>query len=264
MRKVLMIAPVAALAALGASMGAAQDSEPASAASDSRSYDLAAFEEIAVVGPHHVVVSVGPAFSVRAEGPQQTLADTEVEVEDGQLRIHPVDDDRWEQRCGDRDDRRDNRRWRCWDDYKPATFHVTLPAISGASLVGGGDMRIDRVEGEAFSASLAGSGELDVATLRVDDARFSIAGSGDLIARGSARRSRVSIAGSGNLQAREVTSGDASISIAGSGDVALTVQDDARVSIVGSGDVEIAGPARCSVSRFGGGRVRCNGEEVAS
>jgi len=262
MRQLIALVSAGALIVLGASTGAAQDDERGSTAFVSRSYDLGAFKKVVVVGPHHVVVSVGPAFSVRAEGPQQTLADTEVEVEDGRLEIHPIDDGRWERRCGEDAGNRDG--WRCWDDYRPATFHVTLPAISGASLVGGGDMRIDRVEGEEFSASLAGSGDLDVAALRVDVARFSIAGSGDLVARGSARRSRVSIAGSGNVQAREVTSDHASISIAGSGDVALTVQDDARVSIVGGGDVEIVGPARCSVSRFGGGRVRCNGEEVAS
>jgi len=234
MHKFLTMVSVAALAGLGASMVAAQDATDADATS--RTYDLAAFEGLSVVGPHHVVVSVGPTFSVRAQGPAQTLADTEVEVEDGRLKIHPIDDDRWDQRCRDRDGARDQGR----------------------------DMRIDRVEGADFHASLAGSGGLDIASLRVDDAHFSIAGSGDMVARGSARHSRVSIAGAGNLEAREVTSADASVSIAGSGNVALTVQDDARVSIVGSGDVEIAGPARCSVSRFGGGKVRCNGENVAS
>lgn len=262
MHKFLTMVSVAALAGLGASMVAAQDATDADATS--RTYDLAAFEGLSVVGPHHVVVSVGPTFSVRAQGPAQTLADTEVEVEDGRLKIHPIDDDRWDQRCRDRDGARDQGRWRCWNNYKPATFYVTLPRIETAAMVGGGDMRIDRVEGADFHASLAGSGGLDIASLRVDDAHFSIAGSGDMVARGSARHSRVSIAGSGNLEAREVTSADASVSIAGSGNVALTVQDDARVSIVGSGDVEIAGPARCSVSRFGGGKVRCNGENVAS
>src|SRR5688572_7373044 len=264
MRKILTMAPVAALAALAASVSVAQDSGQLAAAATGRSYELAGFEEVLVVGPHHIVVSVGPAFSVRAEGSQQTLADTEVEVENGKLKIHPIDDGRWERRCGDRANDRDGQRWRCWNDYRAATFYVTLPRIEAAALVGGGDMRIDRVEGAEFSASVAGSGDLDVAALRVDDARFSIAGSGDLVAHGSARHSRVSIAGSGNLQAREVTSNEASISIAGSGNVALTVQDDARVSIVGGGDVEITGPARCSVSRFGGGRVRCNGENVTS
>lgn len=264
MRKLLTLVSAGALCALGGSMGAAQGGGQAPAGATARSYDLAGFDGIAVVGPHHIVVSVGPGFSVRAEGSQQTLADTEVEVEDGKLKIHPIDDGRWERRCGDRANDRDGYRWRCWNDYQAATFYVTLPAIETAALVGGGDMRIDRVEGGAFSASVAGSGDLDVAALRVDDARFSIAGSGDLVVRGSARNSRVSIAGSGNLQARQVTSTNASISIAGSGNAALTVQDDAHVSIVGSGDVDIAGPARCTVSRFGGGKVRCNGEEVAS
>src|SRR6478735_7771809 len=223
MRKVLTLVSAGALCALGASMSTAQDSAQAATGATGRSYDLTGFDGIAVVGPHHIVVSVGPAFSVRAEGPQQTLTDTEVEVEDGQLKIHPVDDDEyWDRRCGERDHRRGHDRWRCWNDYEAATFYVTLPQIESAALVGGGDMRIDRVEGNAFAASVAGSGDLDVAALRVDDARFSIAGSGD-------------------LRAREVTSNDASISIAGSGNAALTVRDDAHVSIVGSGDVEIAG-----------------------
>jgi hypothetical protein len=260
MRRILTVATVATLAALCASAGVAQQGE-ASAAPGGRSYDLAGFEEISVVGPHRVVVTVGPAFSVTAEGSQQTLADTEVEVEDGRLKIHPVkDDEYWDRRCG----RRERERRHCWDDYEPATFRVTLPRIEAVSLIGGGDMRVDRVEGGEFRASVAGSGDLDLAQLQVDNAHFSIAGSGDLVARGSARHSRVSIAGSGNLHAREVTSTEATISIAGSGNAALTVQDDARVSIVGSGDVEIAGPARCAVSRFGGGKVRCNGEEVDS
>lgn len=255
MRKHLTIVSLAALTALGGSMVAAQEGGEAAV---SRSYDVSGFEQISVVGPHRVIISVGPAFSVRAEGPQKTFADTEVEVEDGRLEIHPVEDDRWERRWRDRE-------WRdFWEDYEPATFHITLPSLAGVSLVGGGNMSVDRVERGQFSASVAGSGDLDVAALRVDDARFSIAGSGDLIARGSATKSRVSIAGSGNLRAREVRSNEASISIAGSGNVALTVESDARVSIVGGGDVEIAGPARCSVSRMGGGRVRCGGEEVVS
>ena len=251
MRKLWTTVSIGALAAFGASMVAAQGGDEAPV---SRSFDLGGFEEISVVGPHHIVVSVGPSFSVRAEGPQQTFEDTEVEVEDGRLKIHPVEDDRWDWRDGE---------WRdFWEDYKPATFHITLPRVERVSLVGGGDMHVDRVEGGTFSASVAGSGNLDLALLQVDVARFSIAGSGDLVARGSANRQRVSIAGSGNLRAREVTSNEASISIAGSGNAELTVENDARVSIVGSGDVDIAGPARCSVSRIGGGRVRCGGENV--
>ena len=88
----LTMASMAILAGCGAATVAAQEN----AATTARSYDLADFERIAVVGPHHVIVSVGPAFSIRAEGPRQTLDDTEVEVENGRLEIHPVEDGRWE------------------------------------------------------------------------------------------------------------------------------------------------------------------------
>jgi hypothetical protein len=253
-RKLFTVAAVGAATALGTTMVMAQAGGQETV---SRSYDLSGFEEISVVGPHHVVISVGPAYSLRIDAPQQTFDDTEVEVEDGRLKIHPVEDDRWQRRWSEQETRD------YWASYKPATIHVTLPELAVVSLVGGGDMRVDRVERGEFSATVAGSGDLVVAELRVEQARFAIAGSGDLAARGSARRSRVSIAGSGNLQAREVTSDDASISIVGSGNVVLTVENDARISMVGGGDVDIAGPARCSVSRMGGGRVRCGGDNVA-
>jgi hypothetical protein len=246
--------PLAAAAALGASIAAAQDGE----ATVSRDYALTGFESVGVVGPHRVIITVGPEFSIHAEGPQQTLDDTEVEIEDGRLEIHPVDDGRWRDRC----DHRGESRWECWNDYQPATFRITLPRITKASMVGGGDMSVDRVEGADFAAAIAGSGTLNVAGLRVEDAKFSVAGSGDLVVRGSAQRSKVTIAGLGNLQAREVTSHDATITIAGSGNVALTVEDAARISIVGGGDVDIAGSATCSVSRFGGGRVTCAGSTI--
>jgi len=250
MRKLLAVAFVGALAVSAASIVTAQDGADAEA---SRNYNLTGFEQVSVVGPHHVVISVGPVFAVRAVGPQQTLDDTTVEIEDGKLEIHPVEDERWEQR------------WRgdeYWEHYRPATFYITLPRITGAMLAGGGDMRVDRVDGQEFAGTVAGSGTLDVATLAVDDARFTIAGSGDLNARGSARHSRVTIAGSGNLHATEMSSDDARITITGSGNVALTVANTADITIMGGGDVEIAGRAACSVTRMGGGRVRCGGDAV--
>lgn len=242
MRKGFTTLSVGGLVLLGATVAVADDGAEPSGATISRSYEVAGFDAVSVIGPHRVEVTVGPAWSVRADGPARTLEDTVVEVEDGRLQIHPAEDGRRKRRAR---------------AYEPATFHITLPRISAAALAGSGDMRIDRVEGDAFTASVAGSGALDVAALQVDDARFSMAGSGELLARGRARHSRLSIAGSGNIRARDVTSDTARVSIAGSGDAALTVEGDAHVSIVGSGDAEIAGTARCHVSRLGSGNAHC-------
>lgn len=245
MRKLLAAVLAGAAALAGSAVFAERGDNAAPAGSDHRSYAASGFDKVGQVGPNHVLVTVGPAASVRADGPRKTLDLYEVVVERGALSIRPKRDERW----NDRD-------WH-WHDIEPATFYVTLPRLAGASTAGSGDVRVDRVAGERFAASVAGSGNVDVASLDVDNAELSIAGSGDVLARGNARQAHVSIAGSGDVKTRELTSEDASISIVGSGNAALTVRRDAHISIMGSGDVDIAGSARCTVSRFGSGSVRC-------
>jgi hypothetical protein len=243
MRKYLTLALAGASAALGGTIGFAQD-----AAGEQQTYTVGEFERVSAVGPQHVRISVGPARSVRASGPHETLAKLEAVVEDGELRIRP---------------KPPYRRDMDWLQFEPVTFHVALPRLAAASLTGSGDMTVDRVVGSDFSAAVAGSGGLAIDSLAVDSARFAVAGSGNVTVRGRARDSHISIAGSGDVQARDVTSATASISIVGSGSTALTVNDEARVSIIGSGDADIAGPARCSVSRMGRGGVTCGNVERA-
>ena len=217
---------------------------PSAPGNGQRNYDVASFDKVSAAGPMHVLVTVGPATSVQAEGPNATLDKYEVVVEHGSLEIRPKQHDFWEPG---------------WKDLKPATFRVTLPRLSATSVAGSGDMKVDRVKGDDFSVSVAGSGKFEIGSLAVNEVNFSVAGSGDLTAHGHAAKSNVSIAGSGNMHLREFDSDGAEISIVGSGDAALTVRDKADVSIVGSGDVDIAGSANCTVSRFGGGHVSCNG-----
>ena len=241
MRNFMMAASAATLAVLAGSV--------TTASAEPRGYEVSDFDEVTAIGPNHVLVSVGPARSVRAEGPQEMLDFMKITVEDGELKILP---------------RKEHRRewdWE-WPDTGPATFYVTLPELDAVALVGSGNITVDRASGEAFSAVIAGSGTLDLAAVTVDEANFSIAGSGGLKARGTAQRAHFSIAGSGKVEARGMTSRTASVSIAGSGDADLSASDDVQISVVGSGRVEIAGGARCIVSHFGGGKALCNGVEV--
>jgi len=232
---------IAAAALLGAGSAAAYAQQGAASAGQ-RSYQVRAFDSVSAAGPHNVIVTVGGAASVRAQGSAEALDKMEVVVEGGDLKIRP---------------RREFRNNYRWADKQRATFYVTAPRLDSAAVAGSGDMRVDRVEGERFNGAIAGSGSLDVASLRVSKASLSIAGSGDLSARGSAARSDLSIAGSGNLKLGRLSSRTASLSIAGSGNADLNAAETVNVSIIGSGDVTVAGGARCSVSKIGGGNVRC-------
>ena len=205
-------------------------------------FNVAAFEEIASVGPQDVVVTVGGTQAISAEGAPEALNQFELVVEDGKLTIQPKEQ---------------FRRGFNWSRFDSLTFFVTVPRLESASLAGSGNIRVDKVEGDSFTGSIAGSGELAIAAMQVDEADFNIAGSGDVVAAGTARQARVSIGGSGEARAGGLRSQTASVSIVGSGDVELTVEDEAQIRIAGSGDVDINGPARCSISQMGSGDVNC-------
>lgn len=236
MRNAVLLLSTAAL--LGACAAEAQDGgEPVS-----RNFEVAAFSAVTLAGPHDVVVQVGPAASVRAEGPASEIERLQIEVKGGDLLVG-VRKDSWSMGF---------KRGR-----KPVTIYVTTPSLASADIAGSGDMRIDRVEGDRFTAEIAGSGDIAIAALRVGEGSFSIAGSGAIKAAGSAGRTNVEVAGSGNVDLAGVDAKAASISIVGSGDVRARASDTAKVEIIGSGDVTLSGSAKCSVSKMGSGDVRC-------
>ena len=223
-------------ALLAACTADAQDGGDAS----SRRFEVGAFSSVMLAGPHNVVVQVGPAASVRAEGPAKEIERLEIEVAGSDLRIGTK-----------------KGSWGFGSKRKPVTIYVTTPSLAGAEVAGSGDMRIDKVAGERFVAETAGSGDISIGSLRVSDAGFSIAGSGGIRAAGSANRAKVEVAGSGNVDLAGFEARTATVSILGSGNVSARARDTADVSIMGSGDVTLGGSAKCTVSKMGSGRVRC-------
>lgn len=249
-REIVLAVAMGAMAAGGAALvleGSDGGAPMIVVAASSAEYNGEPFENISIIGPQNVVITLGDTPAVRAEGPSEALARYETVVENGQLIIRP---------------RAPFQNGFTWPRRSAATFYVTVPSLDALTQDGSGDIRIDRIEGESFTGTITGSGELAIAAMQVDEADFTILGSGELVAAGTARETRVSIAGSGDVRANGLRSERAEVSIAGSGDVALTVDNVAQIRIMGSGDVDIAGEANCSVSRAGSGDVRCNGATI--
>lgn len=244
MRKTLALSPILIMAA-ACSAGGAHGGEGAEARAEGRrDFQVAAFDRVALEGSHDVIVTVGGAASVRAEGDSEALERLEIVVEEGGLKISSRN------RAGS---------WFGGGHRGKVTVHVSVPALAGASIGGSGDMRIDRVQSPQFAASIGGSGDMAIAALRTGQANFSIAGSGGIHAAGSAERAQLSIAGSGDLDLAGLEARTASVSLVGSGDVRLRATESVEASIVGSGDVVVSGPARCTVSKRGSGDLRCEG-----
>lgn len=206
----------------------------------SRSYAVDGFTAIGLAGPDDVVVSVGPGFSVRAEGDAKVLDRLRVERDGTTLTI------------GRRHDGLFGGM-----GTGSAKIYVTMPAITGANLAGSGDLSIDRASGDALDLSLAGSGDLSVAALAVKAADIAISGSGKVTLAGEAEQVRAKIAGSGDVKGGELTARGADIAIAGSGGVKLAVKGHATVKVTGSGDVDLGREATCDSKMMGSGSVRC-------
>jgi hypothetical protein len=240
MRKFLA-AGIAASALGGCQVHAQEDA----GATVSRNYQVGNFQQIEVAGPYDVEVRTGSNASVTARGSEKLLGRTIVEVKGDKLVIHPEQQKGWF-RMG-------------WSNHGKARFTVTVPQLSGATIAGSGDIRVDKVQGNNFEGVVAGSGTLNVGSLEVQTVKLAIAGSGDIKGgAGKAQSAEYEIAGSGDVDAGAIQTQQAKVSIAGSGSVRAHATGTADVSIMGSGDVDVAGGAKCSVSKAGSGSVRCS------
>ena len=233
-------AVIAASALSGCQVHAQEDGGP----TVSRNYQVGNFTAIEVAGPYDVDVRTGSAVSVSAKGGEKLLEKTTVEVDGDKLVIRP--------------ERNHSFFNFGWGHHGKASFVVTVPALTGATIAGSGDIRVDKVQGASFDGTVAGSGGIDVASLDVQQLKLAIAGSGSVKGSGKAQSAKYDIAGSGDVEAGAIQTQDLKVSIAGSGGVKAHSSGKADVSIMGSGDVEVTGGAKCKVSKAGSGDVRCS------
>lgn len=243
MRSFVALVSLAVLAACNISADAQRgEAAPASGEGGQRTYQAAGFDSVSLGGHHRVIVTVGPAHSVRAEGDPKELDRLEIRVEGAKLHIEQKKGIGWSQ--GNR---------------PPVTVHVSLPALAKGAISGSGDMRIDRVEGRRFDGSIGGSGNMEIGAISAQEVALSIGGSGTIRAAGTAQKTNISVGGSGDLDASGLRTRTADIAVAGSGDVKLHASDSVNATIAGSGDVTIAGSAKCTVRKAGSGELHCEG-----
>ncbi len=242
MRAKPFMVSILALAASGlaaCSVDAQPNRSEASGRQDQRDFEVGAFRSITLFGPHDVNVMVGSAPSVRAEGDSTALDGLDIRVEDGVLHIGT------------------KRGWSWRGPGGRVAIRVTVPTLEGASVTGSGDLDIDRVEAERFSASVTGSGDLEIGALRTREAELSVTGSGGIDIDGSAEQASVTVTGSGDADLESFETRRANVRIAGSGDISLRATESVSGTILGSGDVTVRGGATCSVSRTGSGSASC-------
>ena len=162
---------LAAVGLLATACHVGADAEDRDAGSEvTRSYQVGAFDKIAVAGPYEVKVVTGGQAGVTAKGGENLLAETDVIVENGTLKIQPK--------------KKNGIRWN-WRNGKAVFTVNAATALRGAAIAGSGGVTVDKATGD-FEGEVAGSGGLKVAEVSGGKVKFDVAGSGDVEAAGKA------------------------------------------------------------------------------
>ena len=133
--------------------------------------------------------------------------------------------------------------------------HIDFKRLDALVLAGSGDIHLDRISGEKFTASISGSGDIKIADINVAQFMGSVSGSGELRVAGKATTQIWSIAGSGDVWSEKLKGQLIKISIAGSGDARLGSAETLDVTIAGSGDVTYSGTPSIKKVIVGSGSV---------
>lgn len=248
MKKILLLAPLLALAACEGSIANAVGEVASNAGGSSfpdgipigtSAVNPGAFKGVTLAGPDNIVFTAGDDFSVRAEGDADVIEQLRYKISGDEIKLGRDTDGI------------------SWGDSDQATIYISAPALQSAKLAGSGSLDIDKMNSDAAKLAIAGSGDIRVASLKTAALTSKIAGSGSVTLAGTAESVDVSIAGSGDIRGKNLKADKVSISVAGSGDVELSSDGSVDAKVMGSGDVRIHGDAQCKSRSMGSGDVTC-------
>lgn len=216
------------------------------AQAERRGYSVTNFDRIQVNGPFVVRVTTGGGSSAYAEGDHRAINEISVQVMGRTLRVRRNLSTDWGGYPGE-------------SEAASATLYLTTHQLEQATIIGTGDLEIDRMEGGRLIVSLGGNGRLAVGEIEADHAALAVTGAGILEAGGHAETGRVSVEGPGTVSAGGLTIDDVTVTLNGPGSIELTAEREAEVTTVGNGVVTILGDAACTDRSVGSGQVVCGG-----
>lgn len=203
------------------------------------------FQAIVSHGAFDLRVQQADRVSVELEAEEAMLAQIETVVETSDrgavLHIRPKSGVRWP--------------WRWGADTAPKV-RVAMPRLTGVTLRGSGDLKLEPFTTPELALSVVGSGDVRFNKLATDRLSVAISGSGDVRGDGKSEQVKLSIAGSGDARLGGLVAQSVEVKIAGSGNAEVFADQQLNISIAGSGDVRHGGAATPNTSIAGGGRVR--------
>lgn len=233
---------IARLAAIAALIALAMLAVPAQA--ERRGLSLTAFDRIIVNGPFVVRVSTTRAGADYIEGDARAINQISAQIIGRTLTIRRDVSGNWGGFPGE-------------GGGGAATLYLTTPNLEQATVIGTGDLEIDRMEGQRVMANLGGNGRLAITGIEADSLVLSLTGAGMIEAGGHAETGRITVQGAGTVSAQPLTIENLTVNLNGPGTIDITADREAEVIASGNGNVTVHGNAACTDRSVGSGAVQC-------
>lgn len=215
---------------------------PALAGAAERRHSITGFDRVRVNGPFEVSHAPGSAAAL-VGGDARAIERVEVRVDGSTLTIR-MGNGAWGER-------------REAGPTAPITVALTSPTLTGASVLGGGRMRVARVKGARLDLLAGGASEIAVADVQVDQLSAALTGAGSVTLAGRAGRARLATDGPGRIDAGALRADELTVLVNGTGETRAQARYAANIVNVGLGTITIAGRPKCTVKAPAGGVVRC-------
>lgn len=201
-----------------------------------RRVDLSSFDKLRVEGPFHVTLTTALSPRGLLAGDAKALRQVEALVMGSTLVVR---------RSGSGD--------------APVTLTLAAPPLSGVTVIGGAQVTVQALKGDALVLSVTGTGELRVGRADGDQLAATLLGPARLsIDGGRVGKARLSAIGPATIAADALEAGDLVVTLDGPGEIAARARYTAAVANGGLGRVTVTGTPKCRVT--GGGPVRCGGK----
>jgi len=187
---------------------------------ETQSFSLSGFSKVHSSAGTTVIVEVGGAYSVRAEGSATALERLKVEVDGDRLEVG-----------------RKNKFFGGWGKDGNVTVYVSLPELAGIGASSGSELTATGVDASSFSASVSSGAEATVS--------------------GECGDSDVSGSSGAVLDAEDLHCADVDVSVSSGASLKVFASNSVDASASSGGAISVYGtPETKSVSKSSGGSVR--------
>lgn len=212
------------------------------AAAAERSFSITSFERIRLEGPFEVMLSVGGPPGARAEGDAATLERLMLQVDGTTLTV----------RLGGAGSAE-----RFGAPRQVPVIRLTTPVLRGASVLGGGRLRLSGARGQRIDLAVNGSGALEADGVSADMLNLVMIGAGAAKLGGRGAKVQLLTNGAGTVDARALQADDLIVRVDGLGETQALARYTARITLTGLGRVTVGGNPACQITPAGAPQVRC-------